>query len=150
MVPHILAASLIALTCAAIAPGRMPYLIAALLAAGILDLDSLCDAIRARAASRPPGDRAGEPLHGLVGLMGAGALSGLLFAADQALARVVFVAFTAHLALDWVTGSSIPFAPLDDTEVWFFPWTVRQRMRVNVVIGALSGALWILYLTGVL
>jgi hypothetical protein len=150
MVAHILCASLIALTFAAVAPCRTPYLIAALLAAGILDLGRLLDAVRARASTHPPEDRAAGPLHGLLGLMGAGALSGLLFAADQALARVVFAAFTAHLTLDWVTGSAVPFAPLDDTPIQLFPWTAWQRMGVNVALGTLSGALWILYLNGVL
>jgi hypothetical protein len=150
MVAHILSASLIALTFAAIAPAQTPYVFAALLAAGILDLDSLFYAIRARTVSRPSDDHATGPLHGLLGLMGAGALSGLLFAADEALARVVFIAFTTHLVQDWLTGNSAPLAPLDGTEIRFFAWTARQRVLVNVAVGTLFGGLWILYLAGVL
>jgi hypothetical protein len=147
---HILSASLIALTFANIAPGETPYLIAALLAAGILDLDSVIDPIRARTARSLPDEHAAGPLHGLLGLLGAGAFSGLLFLADEALARVVFIAFTTHLVQDWVTGESVPLAPLDDTEVRFFTWTARQKALVHVTIGTLFGALWILYLAGAL
>jgi hypothetical protein len=149
-ITHILCASLIALTFAHVAPGETPYLLAALLAAGILDLTPLFDAIRSRRIVRPSDGHATVPLHGLLGLTGAGVLSGLLFLADEALARVVFVAFTVHLAQDWVMGVSVPLAPLDDTEIRFFTWTTRQRVLVNVAIGALFGALWILYLAGVL
>jgi hypothetical protein len=150
VVAHILSASLIALTFAGIAPGETPYLIAAFLSAGILDLDSVLDGFRKLTTGSRPGDHAGGPLHGLLGLFGAGALSGLLFLADGALARVVFVAFTTHLVQDWVTGKSLPLAPLDDTEIHFFAWTFRQRALWHVAIGTLFGALWILYLAGVL
>jgi hypothetical protein len=52
--------------------------------------------------------------------------------------------------LDWVTGVSVPLAPLDSTEIRFFTWTARQRALMHVIIGTLFGALWILYLAGVL
>jgi hypothetical protein len=149
-VAHILSASLIALTFANIAPDETPYLVAALLAASILDLDLVFDAIRARTAFRAPDRRGLAPLHGLLGLLGAGVLAGLLFLADQTLARVVFVAFAAHLALDWVMEVSTPLTPVDATEIRYFVWTTRQRVLVNAAIGALFGALWILYLAAVL
>jgi len=149
-VAHILSASLIALTFANVAPGETPYIVAALLAAGILDLDSVFDAIRVRTAFRPPVDHAIGPLHGLLGLLGAGVLSVPLFLADEVLARVVFIAFTTHLVQDWVTGNSVPLAPLDGTELRYFVWTARQRVLVHVAIGTLFGALWILYLAAVL
>jgi hypothetical protein len=95
---HILSASLVALIFANTAPGQTPYLVAALLTAAVLDLDSVIGALRTRTAYRWSDGGAIGRLHGLLALLGVGAFSGLLFLADEMLARVVFIAFTIHLS----------------------------------------------------
>ena len=140
---------MIALAFAHVARGETPYLVAALFAASILDLESVIAASRARASGLPLGDHSLAPIRGLLGLLAAGVLSALLFLADGVLARVVFVAFATRLVQEWVIGKSAPLAPFDGAEIRFFAWTARQRALADAAIGAVFGALWILYLAGV-
>jgi phage shock protein PspC (stress-responsive transcriptional regulator) len=86
--------------------------------------------------------------HELLGLLLAGVVSGLLFWLDPTLARVVFVAFAVHIAQDWIVGKSHPLAPADWTVTQFFALSFRGKVLVDVVIIAISGGLWVLYLAG--
>lgn len=86
--------------------------------------------------------------HELFGLSTIGVLAGLLFLADPRLARVVFIAFTLHLVQDWLLGQSSPFAPVDNTAIRFFSLTFRQKVIIDLILLAASGALWILFLAG--
>jgi hypothetical protein len=151
---HTASASLVALTFAHAEPSETSYVLAALISASILDLDHLFFVIRDREMYRQVGfqgqlHHARSPFHELFGLLIVGVLSVGLFWADPKLARVVFMAFTIHLAQDWVLGKSSPLAPIDTTVTQFFALTFKQKVLVDMVIMITFGGLWILYLNGV-
>jgi hypothetical protein len=150
---HAASASLVAITFAHIRPTETSYILVAVVSASILDLDHLVYAIRDRDMYRAMGyrgnlHRARSIFHELFGLLTAGVLAGLLFLVDPRLARVVFVAFTVHLTQDWLLGQSSPFAPVDDTPIRFFSPTFREKVMIDLVILAVSGVLWIMFLAG--
>ncbi len=150
---HTVSASWIAVTAAQVQPDETGYILAALISATALDLDHLFFMIRDRALYRRLGYRgqlhqARSAFHEMLGLWLAGLAAALLFLMDPKLARVVFIAFAVHVAEDWVMGKSYPLAPVDNTEVRFFPFTFRQKVLVDIVVLVVSGGLWTLYLAG--
>jgi hypothetical protein len=125
----------------------------ALISASVLDLDHLVYAIKDREMYQRLGYRgnlhkARSIFHELFGLLLMGVLSGLVFLVDQRLARIVFIAFTVHLVQDWLVGQSAPFAPVDTTAIQFFSLTFRQKVILDLIILAVSGVVWILFLAG--
>ena len=154
-VAHAAAASWIAVTAAHVQPHESSYILAAVISAGILDLDHVFFVIRDRDMYRRLGYRdnlhhARSVFHELAGLLVVGALSGLLFFADQKLACVVFLAFALHVIQDWLLSKSAPLSPVDDTAVQLFALSFKQKVIVDVCIVILFGGLWILYLAGCL
>jgi len=85
--------------------------------------------------------------HELLGLLTAGVVAGGLSFFDARLASVVLIAFTVHLLEDWFLGRTIPFAPLDQTLVQYFSLTQKQKVLIDILILAISGGAWILYLS---
>ena len=150
---HAASASLVALTFARIRPNESSYILVAVIAASIVDVDHLYYAIRDRAMYRRLGWRgnlhhARSLFHELFGLLAVGVLAGLLFLFDPRLARVVFIAFSVHLAQDWLVGQSAPFAPVDRAAIRFFSPTFRQKVMIDVTLLATSGVLWTMFLAG--
>ncbi len=150
---HAASASLVAITAAHVRPGESGYVLAALAAASVADLDHLVYLVRDRALYRQLGYRghlyrARSVVHELPGLLLAGAASALLLVADPTLARLVFIAFAVHLAEDWLIGRSAPFKPVDTTLIQPFPLTFRQKVFTDALILAASGVAWILFLSG--
>ena len=152
---HAASASLVAIMFAHIRPNESSYILVALISASILDLDHLVYTIRDREMYRRLGFRgnlhnARSIFHELLGLLTIGVVAGLLFLVDKRLARVVFIAFTLHLVQDWLLGQSSPFAPVDKTLIRFFSLTFWQKVIIDLIILAVSGALWVLFLAGIL
>ena len=150
---HAASASLVAITFAHIHPSETSYILVALVSASVLDIDHLVYAIKDREMYQRLGylgnlHNARSVFHELFGLALIGLLAGLLFLVDQRLARVVFIAFTLHLVQDWLLGQSSPFAPVDNTAIQFFSLTFRQKVIIDLIVLAMSGALWILFLAG--
>jgi hypothetical protein len=149
---HAATASFIALTCAHVTPHETSYITAALISATILDLDHLPSVIKDWEIHRQNGFRAmhyaRSVFHKLFGLLAAGILSALLFLADPKLASVVFIAFTIHLAQDWLMGKSQPFRPVDNTLVQLFTLSAEQKWVIDLILLAIFGGLWIAYLSG--
>jgi len=154
-IAHATSASWIAVTVAGVQPHETSYILAAWLSASILDLDHLIHVIRDRKMYQRLGDkgnlhRVGSPLHELFGLLVVGALSGFLFFADQKLACIVFIACAVHIAQDLVIGKSKPLSPIDNAEVQLFSPPPKQKVVIDAVIAISFGALWILYLAGLM
>ena len=152
-IAHAASASLVAITFAHVTPNETSYILTALIAASVLDLDHVVYAVRDREMYQRLGYRgnlhnARSIFHELFGLLTIGVVAGLLFLVDQRLARVVFIAVTFHLAQDWLLGQSSPFAPVDSTAIRFFSLTFRQKVIMDLIILAVSGALWIVFLAG--
>jgi len=151
-ITHAASASLVAITFAHIRSYEAPYILAAVISASVIDLDHLFYIIRDREMYRRLGYRgnlhkARSIFHELIGLFTIGVSSSLLFFVDQRLARVIFIAFTLHLVQDWLLGQTSPFAPIDTTEIRFFSLTFRQKVLIDLIVLAVSGVSWILFLT---
>ena len=152
-IAHAVSASLIALTAAHIAPDETPYLLAAVTAASLPDLDHPIIVIKHQTLYRRIGYNgnlhwARSVYHELFGLLVFGALCLPLLLVDQNLARVMFVAFAIHLAQDWVMGKSYPLAPIDRTEVQFYSLTFKQKVLADAILIMVFGVAWLLYLSG--
>ena len=152
---HATSASLIALTAAQVQPHETGYILAAVVAASILDLDHVVLVVRDRALYQQLGyrgqlHRARSAFHELFGLLLAGILSALLFLVDPRLGQVVFIAFAVHVVQDWVLGKAHPLAPADNTEMQLFSLTFGQKVLVDAVLLIVFGGLWTLYLFGYL
>lgn len=150
---HAASASIIALSAAQVPPGETGYIAAALVAATILDLDHILYVLRDWRMYRREGfagnlHQARSPFHEMPGLLAAGILSAVLYFFDPILAFIVLVAFTIHLLEDWFLGKSLPFTPLDNTIVRYFTLSQRQKVLIDILILALSGGAWVLYLSG--
>ena len=151
---HLLSASLIAVAAARVRPEQTPYVAAALIAAVAVDADHLAFVVRNRAAFDRRIGYTGQlhnsrsPLHELPGLLLLGVLCALIFPLDATLAAVIFIAFAIHLAQDWVLGVTHPFAPFDDTLIRFFTLNLSQKVAIDLLVMAVSGGLWIAYLSG--
>ena len=149
---HATSASIIALTAAQVSPDQTGYIAAALIAASVLDLDHLIYVLRDWQMYRREGfagnlHNARSSFHELLGLLTAGVVAGGLSFFDAKLASVVLIAFTVHLLEDWFLGRTIPFAPLDQTLVQYFSLTQKQKVLIDILILAISGGAWILYLS---
>lgn len=152
-IAHAISASWIAVTVARVEPHETLYTLAALISASILDLDHLIFVIRDRKMYQRLGYRgnlhhARSVFHELLGLFIVGILSGLLLFVDQKLACIVFIAYAIHVVQDWLIGKSNPLFPVDNTEVQLFSPSFKQKVVIDVVIVISFGALWILYLAG--
>ncbi len=153
-IAHTTSASWIAITAVQVEPHETSYILAALVCASILDGDQLVHLIGDKMLRRLghqhklPGGR--SALHGLLGLLVVGVLSTLLFFVDQRLACVAFIAYAIHVAQDWMMGKSNPLSPVDKAQVqllWLLP---KQKMIMDRLIVISFGALWILFLTGLI
>ena len=152
-IAHAMSASLIALTAVNIDPGETGYLVAAFAAGGMVDLDHVFYTIRDREMYRRLGFRgnlhnARSIFHELPGLVLIGAIAAALFWVNRTLAQVIFIAFAVHLVEDWIMGKSSPFVPIDNTIMQLFPFSFRQKVVVDIFIIAVSGVLWLIYLSG--
>jgi hypothetical protein len=150
---HAVSASWIAVTVAHVAPSETPYIVAALAAATVLDLDHVILIIRDQARYRRHGyqgnlHHARSVLHELLGLCLVGALAAGVYQFNQKLALVVFIAFAIHLAQDWLVGKSFPLSPIDKTEVRFFAPSYAHKVLLDIAVIAVFGGLWIPYLLG--
>ena len=152
-VAHGTSSSWLAIAFADIQPDETSYLVAAILSASVVDLDHLIYIVRDRKFYKRMGfaghlRNARSPFHELFGLLVVGVLAALLFTADRKLAQVVFLGYSIHLIQDWLVGRSQPLAPVDKTEVAFFLPSFGQKIILDIVLIVVFGALWILYLRG--
>lgn len=152
-VAHALSASILAVTAAGVSTAETRYLVVAVVAAAIADLDHVYPVLRDWRHYRAHGFRgnlhgARTPLHEMVGLMLAGAVALACSFADPRLGAVVFIGYATHLMQDFVMGRSLPFQPFDHTEVQLFAASFRQKAAVDVCVITGSLALWALFLSG--
>jgi hypothetical protein len=149
---HAASASIVALTAAQVSPGETGYIAAALIAASILDIDHLLYVARDWKMYRREGfagnlHNARSVFHEMLGLLAAGVVAAGLYFFDAKLAMVVLIAFTVHLLEDWFLGRTVPFAPVDQTQVQYFSFSMKQKVLIDILILVVSGVAWILYLS---
>jgi len=152
-VAHAVSASWIAVMAINIQPDETPYILTAVLAAAVLDLDHLVFIIRDRAFYQGKGyagnlHHARSPLHELFGLLLMGGVAGFFTFIDKKAACLVFLAFTVHLLQDWFMGISFPLSPIDNTPVQFFTLSFAQKVIIDAMLLVVFGGLWMLFLTG--
>lgn len=150
---HALSDSILAILFARVHPNETSYILAALASASVVDLDHMAYIIKDRDFYKKSGysgnlHYARSMFHELVGMLLIGVLSAILFFWDEKLASLVFIAYSLHLIQDWLLGKSHPFIPLSHRKVQFFRLTLKQKAVIDLIILTLSGALWIIYLSG--
>ncbi len=150
---HAATASLIALTALDIEPTETSYIVAAVLAGSIVDLDHLVYTIRDWGMYRKQGfagnlHHARSVFHELFGLVLVGIIAALIFPANRLLAELIFIAFTVHLVEDWILGKSTPFVPVDNTLMQLFSLSLLEKVKIDVLMLVVAGVLWVIYLSG--
>lgn len=149
---HILSGSLIALTAAGVTPSETGYIILALVAAGIVDIDHLFYLLKDHKKHRSNGfsalHEARSLMHELLGVFVASTLAGFAFLFDQKAALIIIVGFLAHVSQDLIMGKSYPMYPFENTVVELFPFSAKKKNKVkaDLLLLSVSGVLWILYL----
>ena len=146
---HVLSAALIALIVSGVDHTQTSMIFVALISAAILDLDHLYFIFKDPSIlKRGKLHRARSIFHELYGFVVIGILMLAIGFYNQQLAKVVGLAMMIHLAEDMIVGISIPFNPVDKTEVRLLPQNNILRIILDVSIIIIFGVLWIKYLNG--
>jgi hypothetical protein len=153
---HLLSSSFLAVAAAGVKPGETAYILAAMASASFPDFDHLFYFVRDWDFYRQNGikgslqgalHKARSFLHELLGVLILGIILLGLFLVNQKLATVVFVAYLLHVSQDILTGISLPFNPVEKTEVKFFSLTLIRRAYLDLATIFLFGLLWIRFLS---
>lgn len=150
---HILSGSYIALYTAKIDPSQIQYLTAALVFSGVLDIDHIFSVVKDRKMYRKNGysgnlHKARSIFHELIGFAVMGVIVLAASFIDVKMAYVIGVSGMVHLAEDVIVGISVPFNPLDKTEISLLPQRKGVKIILDVFTIIIFGFLWIKYLNG--
>lgn len=146
---HTISAAYIALIVSGVNNAQTSLIIVALLSAAILDLDHLYFILKDPSiAKRGKLHKARSILHELFGFVVIGVLMLIIGLFNQQLAIVIGLAMMIHLAEDMVVGISIPFNPIDMTEVKLLPQNVKLKAILDISTIVIFGVLWIKFLSG--
>lgn len=150
---HIISASLIALKASHVAPDQINYIVMALIFSGIIDFDHIFYLIRDYKYYQKHGFKghlhhARSPLHELVGVIVFSVISLIMYFFDKTMSSLFFISIMVHLAQDFLTGISMPFAPFDKREMKLFEFTFTSKVITNVLTTVIFIILWTLYLSG--
>jgi len=149
---HILSASYISVYLANISPSETNLIATSLISAGIMDLDHSYFLIRDRKYFKKYGyknnlHKARSVLHELIGFTIIGFIGFTLSFMDIRLAIIVAVPALIHIVEDIIMGISIPFNPIDKTEINLIPQKTIIKIVVDIVIIIIFGFLWVKYLS---
>ena len=92
--------------------------------------------------------KARSVIHELIGFFLIGVLTLITGIFNQTTALLVGLTLMIHLAQDIIMGISIPFNPIDKTEIKLLPQKQLLKILIDTVIIVLFGVLWIKYLNG--
>ncbi|MBI5448800.1 metal-dependent hydrolase [Candidatus Gottesmanbacteria bacterium] len=146
-VAHALSASYLALAAGGVSSTQTPFIVAALISASIPDLDHLYFILKDRSiAKRGRMHKARSMLHELIGFFVVGILTLIIGLFNQQAAIVIGLALMIHLAEDMLVGISLPFAPVDKTEVALLPQNFMFKVLLDAITVIIFGGLWIIYL----
>ncbi len=128
-----------------------PYLAVFLIASSVLDLDHLVPLLRDTKLGitekfKPRGAGWRTRWHELYGLVVLSLVAIAVWAFNHQLGEIIALAFTAHLAVDFLTGESRPFFPYSDTRVRIF-FKKNNKTRTAIEILLASALLLLLWLT---
>lgn len=148
---HIISASYIGARAAGVSPSETNYILISFLSAGILDLDHLYFLIKNRDFYKSKGYRgnlhnARSFIHELPGFFITGIIMLTLSFFDLKLALVIGVTIMFHLAQDLLAGVSIPFNPIDKTNIQLIPQKFIYRFALDLIFIAVFSFLWIKFL----
>ncbi|MFS8158609.1 MAG: metal-dependent hydrolase [Candidatus Roizmanbacteria bacterium] len=146
---HVLSAAYIALVVSGVDHTNTQLIILALISAACLDLDHLYFIVKDRGVAKIGKlHKARGVVHELLGFAGVGILMLVLGTYNQQISKVVGIAMMVHLAQDVIMGTSIPFNPVDKTEVQLLPQKFKLKLIVDIATIIIFGLLWIKYLSG--
>jgi hypothetical protein len=154
-IAHMVSASYIAVRVANVAPTELDYIVLSLVSAGVVDLDHIYLIIRDRKFYRKEGyskhlHKARSSFHELFGFFMLGLLMLVVSFFDQKLALVLGLPAMLHLIQDMLAGISIPFGPIDKTEISLVRQNIKIKVILDVTVLFIFGILWIKYLNAVI
>jgi len=148
---HIISASYIGARAAGVSPTETNYIILTFLSAGILDIDHVYYLIKNRAFYKSKGYKgnlhnARSFLHELPGFLVTGIIMLMISLFNYKLALLMGIPMMIHLAQDLLAGVSIPFSPVDKTQITLIPQKTSYRIALDVVFLVTFSILWIKFL----
>lgn len=150
-VAHVISGSYIGVVVAGVLPTELNYILIALISGGILDLDHIFYLIKNRDFYKAKGysgnlHKARSPVHELLGLVLIGLLMFGISFFNLKLALVLGLPFMIHLIEDILMGRSIPFNPVDKTEIFLLPQKQIIKIWVDILTILIFGFLWTRFL----
>ena len=148
---HILSASYIGLYSANVLPSEPGFIVVSLISAGVIDLDHFYFLIKDRKYFKQNGyknnlHKARSTLHELLGFTIVGFIGFILSFVDIKLAKIVTIPALIHIAEDMIIGISIPFNPIDKTEINLIPQKTIIKIAIDIATIIIFGLLWMKYL----
>ena len=150
-IAHVLSATYIAAKVANVVPTETDYLVIMVLSSSLIDLDHVYFLIKDHHHYRIEGyaghlHKARSPLHELIGFWSIGVVMLGVALFDSKLALVVGLPAMIHLIEDMIMGVSVPFTPIDKTEVQMLPQKKSLKIALDLIVIVVFGLLWIQYL----
>lgn len=153
-VAHIISGSYIGVVVAGVLPTEQSYILMALISGGILDLDHIYSLVKDRKFYKKNGlsgnlHRARSSFHELFGFFIVGLLTYIISFFNLKLALVLGLPFMIHSIEDVLMGRSVPFNPIDKTQIHLLPQKKLIKAFMDMLVIFIFGFLWIRYLNGV-
>lgn len=151
---HMLSGAFIGISVAKVSPSETSLVVAAIISAGVLDIDHVFLILKKRAYFKTNGFKntlhnARSFIHELFGFLLIGVVMLGISFFDYRLALILGVPAMIHLAEDVLMGISIPFSPIDRTKMQLLSQKRSRKVLVDIVTILIFGVLWVRYLLGV-
>lgn len=148
---HILSASYIGLQIAQVHTSETSLIVISLISAGIIDTDHIYLIIKNHKYFKSNGyknnlHKARSILHEIAGFTLISTFGLLLSFFDIKLATVVTIPALIHIVEDILIGTSIPFNPIDKTEINLIPQNTIIKIILDVLVILTFSFLWLRYL----
>jgi len=148
---HLLSASYIGIALAKVAPNETGLIIISLISAEAVDIDHLYFLIKNHNYFKKKGyknnlHKARSIFHELSGFTLISLIAFLLSFINIKIALTISVPAMIHLTEDIAMGISIPFKPIDKTEIKLIPQEIIFKIIIDMLIIIIFGFLWIKYL----
>lgn len=150
---HIISGAYIGVVVAGVLPTELNYILMALISGGILDLDHIYSLVKDRKFYKKNGysgnlHKARSPFHELFGFFIVGLLTFIMSFFNLKLALVLGLPFMVHSVEDVLMGRSMPFNPIDKTEIHLLPQKKFIKALTDISVIFIFGFLWIRFLNG--
>lgn len=150
-IAHMLSGAYLGVIAGQVTPSETNYIFTALIAGGIPDLDHIYYIVKDWGYYKKNGfvgnlHKARSIFHELIGFTSAGVVMLALSFFDLKLAFVTGIPIMIHLIEDILMGRSMPFSPVDKTEITIVPQKKSIKIIVDILVIIIFSILWLQYL----